>query len=91
MTSGIAPVPSTTRSASSTRPDSVTTRWTRPSPSKRASGSAVTQSMPCSASTPAKKRPAASPKPLDSGASSTITSVHCLPIVVSDAATSQAM
>ena len=78
MTSGIAPVPEHHEVGSSTRPDSVTTRCTRPSPSKRASGSAVTHSMPCSPSTPAKKPPAAAPKRPASGASSSITSVQLL-------------
>ena len=91
MTSGVAPVPSTTMSASSTRPDSQTTRCTRPSPSKRTSGSAVTQSIPCASSAPAKKCPAASPKWPESGASSIITSVHRFPSAVSEAATSHAM
>ena len=91
ITSGWAPAPITTRSASIVLPDSVTTRSTRFSPSKRATPSPVTNSIPCEPSRSWKNRPASVPKPVDSGASSSITSVHCLPSVVSEAATSQAM
>ena len=78
-------------SAGSSRPPSVTTLETRPSPSKRPSASFGTQSMPWSRSTPAKNSPACLPKPSDSGPSSCMTSVQLLPSAVSDAATSQAM
>ena len=78
-------------SASSTRPDSVTTRCTRPSPSNRPSPSPPTHSTPCDPSTPAKNSPAVRPKPSDSGSSSCITSVQDLPAAVSEAATSHAM
>ena len=89
----MAPVPITTMSAGTRRPDSVTTSATRPpsSPAKLSSGSPHTHSTPCSRSTRSKKRPAVGPNPFDSGAFSAITSVQRLPSVVSDAATSQAM
>ena len=91
ITSGTTPVPITTISASIVRPDSVTTRSTRSSPSKRATASPPSQSMPCSRSSAAKNSPAARPKPSDSGSRSAATSVQRLPCAVSEAATSQAM
>ena len=58
MTSGTAPVPMTTASASTTRPEAHTTRSTRSAPSKRSSGSPQTSSTPLLCSRSAKNRPA---------------------------------
>ena len=91
MTSGTAPVPMTTASASTTRPEAQTTRSIRSAPSKRSSGSPQTSSTPLLCSRSAKNRPAVAPKPVSSGADSTITIVQRLPSAVSVAATSQAM
>ena len=92
ITSGIAPVPITTMSASTARPEAVTTRCTRsPSPSSRSTPSAVTSSTPWSRSSRAKNAPAVGPKCVASGASSSITIVQRRPSCVSVAATSQAM
>ena len=76
MTSGTAPVPITTMSAGSSRPDAVTTRSTRSPPSSRSTPSPQTSSTPRPRSRSAKKPPAVGPKCADSGASSSITIVQ---------------
>ena len=91
ITSGIAPVPITTMSAGSSRPEAQTTRCTRVSPSRRSSPSPQTSSTPCSRNSAPKNSPAVAPKCAASGASSSITIVQRRPSVVSVAATSQAM
>ena len=64
LTSGTAPTPTTTASASSRRPLLVTTRVTRPpAPSKLSSSSSPKTSIPCSSRRCWKNRPACSPKP----------------------------
>ena len=81
----------TAKSASTARPDSVTARATRPSPSKPASGSPHTSSTPRERSCSPTQAATVGPKCVVSGASSSITIVHAVPIIVSEAATSQAM
>ena len=89
LTSGTAPIPITTASASSCRPLLVTTRVTRPPvPSNRSSSSSPKVSIPCSAMRFSKKRPACSPKWRLRGTDSSITSEHELPSSVREAATS---
>ena len=91
ITSGFTPVPSTTRSASSSSPAAVTTSCTRPSPSNRSSCRPPRNSIPCPSSRPRIQRPTAGPKPPSIGSSSCITTVTFLPMWVREAATSQPM
>ena len=68
ITSGTAPAPITTASASSSSPPFVTTVVTWPSaPSNRSSSSSPWTAIPCSSSRLWKNRPACSPKPRLSG------------------------
>ena len=81
ITSGTAPVPMTTKSASSGPPrlgDGAL--HARPRPRSRASGSPHTSSTPRAASSAPKNAARVGPKSVDSGASSSITSVHAVPI-----------
>ena len=74
VTSGITPMPATTKSQSSSRPAFVTTFVTRsPSPSKRSSSWPPCTFTPCSSSTSWKKRPTFSPKNGSKVTSSIIT------------------
>src|SRR5215213_784399 len=92
-TSGVTPMPTTTKSQSSSSPLFVTTLVTRePSPSKRSTSSPPCTCTPCSSSASWKKCPTFSPKNGSKVTSSSITTWHSTPCAaVSDAATSQPM
>jgi hypothetical protein len=93
VTSGVTPIPTTTKSHSISSPLFVTTLFTRsPSPSKRTTSSPPCTFTPCSSSTPWKKRPTFSPKKGSKVTSSSITISHSIPCAaVSEAATSHPM
>src|SRR5215210_7298702 len=92
-TSGLTPIPTTTKSHSISRPLFVTTLVTRePSPSKRSSSSPPCTFTPCSSSAPWKKPPTSLPKNGSKVTSSIITISQSTPCAaVSDAATSHPM